>query len=408
MTPGSSAETTIQGPSPRLLVVVPLLARIRALDPRRFDWLLAGLFLIAGQIEIVFIVEGTLDERAAAHGIAAGVLVLGIRRSHPAVAALTLYGMFAAAELLAAPLTETISPFIAVLFGSWALGMFGDGTSRWVAAGLGSVLALVTTLLDAYDDNFVNFVMAPGFIVWAPLLLGRLVRERGHLNAVLRERVEALSTDRERALETAVIEERTSIAGELHDVVAHALSAMIIQAGAARRAAGVRDDHARESLAMVESTGRDALTELRAILGVLRRADEDIALAPQPSLAHVGSLVRRAQAAGATVHLEVEGERPFVPAGIDLTGYRLVQAALRRSIAVHEAAHAQVHVRYTPDRIEVEVADDVPIVVPRDDETAAFVGIQERISLYGGRLRLGTTNVGGRRVSAELPLEALA
>ena len=387
---------------------MPLIARIRALDPQRFDWLLAVLFLVIGQIEILVIVEGTLNERAAAHGIAAGVLVLGIRRSVPWVSAITLYGMLMAAELIATPLTETISPFVAVLFGSWALGVFGNGAIRWVAAAIGTVLAVVTTFADSYDDSAVTYLMGPAFIVWAPLLLGRLVRERGHLNVVLEERVEALTTDRERALEAAVLRERTAIASELHDVVAHALSAMIIQAGAARRAAGVRDAHARESLSLVESTGRDALTELRAILGVLRREDEDIALAPQPSLAHVGSLVRRAEAAGANVTLAVDGERPEVPPGIDLTGYRLVQEALRRSIAVHEAAHAQVRVAYTPGRVEVEVADDVPAAqTAGDDETAAFLGIQERVSLYGGRLRVGTSATGGRRVSAELPLEVL-
>ena len=373
------------------------------MKPAHRDWLLAAAFFVAGQIEVVVFVDGTPAQTGLAHGIAAGVVMLAIRRSYPWATAVSLYSMLLLAELVDKPLTETISPFVCVLFGSWAVGVFDDGPRVWITGAIGTVMLLIMVAFDSYDDGVVNVVMAPTFVVWAPLLVGRLVRDRGRLNAVLRERVESLSADRERALEAAVLDERAAIASELHDVVAHALSAMVIQAGAARRAAGVRDEHARDSLAQVELTGREALTELRSLLGVLRREDEDIALAPQPSLVHVQTLVRRAEQAGASVRLEIEGERPEVPAGVDLTGYRLIQEALRRAVSGRPDAHADVRVRYGGDGIVVDVADDVPLGAAHVDSTA-FLGIQERVTLYGGRLRTTDSSAGGHRVTAELPL----
>ena len=152
------------------------------------------------------------------------------------------------------------------------------------------------------------------------------------LNERLRLKADTLRRERDAQAERAAASERTRIAGELHDVVAHAMSAMVVQAAGARRLAQKDPDRAREAFGTVEQTGREALTEIRRLLGVLRRDDEEIALAPQPSLRHLAALVQRSRAAGLPVELEVEGDERPLPAGVDLTAYRLVQEALNGAL----------------------------------------------------------------------------
>jgi signal transduction histidine kinase len=198
-----------------------------------------------------------------------------------------------------------------------------------------------------------------------------------------------------------MLEERTRIAGELHDVVAHALSAMVVQASAARRLVPRDPERAQAAFASVEVTGRDALTEIRSLLGVLRREDEDLALAPQPSLAHVSSLVKRTAAAGLPVDLHVEGDARPLPAGIDLTAYRVLQAALGGALEHGGAGRAEVTVRYGAERVEVEVFDDGS----GDGDARLLLGARERVALYGGDLESGPS-AGGHSVRARLPVGA--
>ncbi len=230
-----------------------------------------------------------------------------------------------------------------------------------------------------------------------PILLGRVLRNRSQLNATLREKAERLRRERADQAEQAAIEERTRIAGELHDVVAHAMSAMVVQAGGARRLAEKDPERARAAFGAVEETGREALTDIRRLLGVLRREDEEIALAPQPSLRHLDSLVRRTHAAGLPVTLEIEGEERPLPPGVDLTAYRLVQSALGGALDHGAAGQAAIAVRYRPDGVDLEVSDDGDGVRPLD-------GVRERVSLYGGQLHAGRRRGGGHRVRARLPV----
>src|SRR4051794_27843402 len=176
-----------------------------------------------------------------------------------------------------------------------------------------------------------------GISLVAPIVVGRLLRSRAALNRALREQAALLERRREEAAGRAVLDERTRIAGELHDVVAHALSAMTVQATGARRLALTRPELALAAFGAIETAGREALDELRRLLGVLRREDAEITLAPQPSLRHVPSLVRRTTRAGLPVALKVEGAERELPAGLDVTAYRVVQDALA---AAHDAGGA--------------------------------------------------------------------
>jgi len=148
----------------------------------------------------------------------------------------------------------------------------------------------------------------------------------------------------------------------------------------------------------VETSGREALTEIRRLLGVLRRDDEELALAPQPSLRHVNTLVKRLEAAGLPVELGVEGEQRDLPIGIDLTAYRVVQEALGGALEHGHAGRAEVKLRYGPDHVELVVADD------GEAPDRPLMGIRERVTLSGGQLRAGARRDGGHVVRARLPL----
>jgi signal transduction histidine kinase len=173
---------------------------------------------------------------------------------------------------------------------------------------------------------------------------------------------------------------------------------MVVQAGAARRRTG----DARAVLEVVEGTGREALSELRRLGGVLRREDDEPPLAPQPSLANVCGLVREARVAGLEVHLRIEGSvRPLAP-GVDLTAYRVVELALHSALDGAGARRADVRVGYGADDVVVEVRDDGRQVV------RPLAGVRERVSLYGGELHAGLRSGGGHGVRARLPLRGEA
>jgi signal transduction histidine kinase len=240
--------------------------------------------------------------------------------------------------------------------------------------------------------------------VWAA---GRTVRSRRQLAVALADKNVLLEHEQEARAKQAVAEERTRIARELHDVVAHNVSVMVVQAGAERRSLGDDRPETREALQAIEQTGRQALTEMRRLLGMLRKDDDELALAPQPSMEHLELLVSQVREAGMPVELEVEGEPEPLPAGVDLSAYRIVQEALTNALKHAGPARALVRVRYRLDELELEILDDGP--GPAADATNGagghgLVGMRERVSLFGGDLAAGERSGGGYSVHARLPL----
>src|SRR6185312_8629421 len=201
-----------------------------------------------------------------------------------------------------------------------------------------------------------NLVFALGFIFAPTFLAARIIRSRTRLNHELAVHARELEAEREERVRRAAAEERVRIAGELHDVVAHGVSSMVVQAAAARRLAPRDPASAEQAIVMIEETGRDALLEMRRLLGVLRRGDEDLALSPTPSLARVGALVEHQQNAGREVRLRVEGDPVPIPAGLDVAGYRVLEEAL----AAAPDGPATVNVRWQSGRLELEVVADAP------------------------------------------------
>ena len=376
-----------------------LTARYRALPWWLADPLLAAVLLAEGIIEIVGLARLDGSEKAAVIGLlmltATGI---ALRRRLPLIALCIVFGLQPVLESFGSDLIDHVAgPFFWLLIAGYSLGAHTEGRRLWAGAAFAIASVVVGTALQASDNGVTSYVSSVCLIAIGPILFGQGLRNRTRLNHALHAKAERAERERADAADAAALAERTRIAGELHDVVAHALSAMTVQASAARRLAERDPQRAEAAFGVVETTGREALTELRRLLGVLRREDEELGLAPQPSLAHISSLVQRARAAGLPVELRVDGEPVPLPAGVDLTAYRLIQEALRRARDSGHAGRASVDLSYGPGEIRIAVTDDGAA------EGRRLLGLRERVAVYGGELQASPIASGGWRVAARLP-----
>jgi signal transduction histidine kinase len=292
--------------------------------------------------------------------------------------------------------------FLAGVAAVFLLGQLRD--ARLAVAGLAIVFGAeaVVVRTDPHGElGDLVFISVIFTIVWVVgFTLGRKFAEADEA----KERASRAEREREGRARAAVAEERARIARELHDVVGHSVSVMTVQASGVRRLLRPEQEREREALLIVERTGREALAEMRRMVGVLRRPEEAPALAPQPSLEHVDRLVEQACEAGLPVELRVEGEATELPAGVDLTAYRLVQEGLTNALKHAHATRAEVVVNYGEGEIEVTVLDDGSGMGNGDGGGHGLVGMRERISVYGGNLEAGPRPEGGYRLSATLPV----
>jgi signal transduction histidine kinase len=234
-----------------------------------------------------------------------------------------------------------------------------------------------------------------GVLFGAPWAAGRVVRRR-RLNE------ERLEREKEEA-ETAIAEERARIARELHDVVAHAISVMVVQARAGRKVFASKPDDAREAFDTIEHTGSQALDEMRRLLGMLRTTDDELALAPQPSLSQVDALVERVRSSGLPVEVAVEGQPVELPPGVDLSAYRIVQEALTNALKHAGPARARVLIRYAVDELAIEISDTGSGSGNGGGSGQGIAGMRERVAVFGGELEAGQRDEGGYTLRARLP-----
>ncbi len=280
------------------------------------------------------------------------------------------------------------------------------------ASGVSIAIASVCIVVGA-SVSFATALIPPQILAWnliaylgtwivADTIRGRRIRAEEELVLAAAE-----AREREDRALLAVADERARIARELHDVVAHHVTVMVVQAGAARRSMDSSPADAREALAAVESVGRTTLEEMRRILGVLRAGPDDETLQPQPGVDRLPALIAQTRDAGLPVDLAVEGTPRALPPGIDLTAYRIVQEALTNTLKHAGRASATVRLRYEPDRFAIEVADDGrgAAALPGDAGGHGLVGMRERVGLFGGRLEAGPRASGGYAVRAVLPLD---
>jgi signal transduction histidine kinase len=235
------------------------------------------------------------------------------------------------------------------------------------------------------------------------------MRQRRAKEELLEERAAALEREREEKARTAVAEERARIGRELHDVVAHAVSVIVVQARGGRRALQEDVEQARQAFDSIETTGGQALTEMRRLLGRLRDKEEQLALEPRPGLAHLGALVEQVREAGLPVELVTEGPPVELPPGVDLSAYRIVQEGLTNALKHAGPARARVVVRYDDGELELEISDDGKGVgrgVRDAGGGQGLIGIRERVAVYGGELEAGRQPEGGYLLRARLPVHA--
>jgi signal transduction histidine kinase len=298
---------------------------------------------------------------------------------------------------------------IAILVAVYSVAAYGD---RWVslaglaAAELGSAAVQLTQGSFQWPTPITN-----ALVIAAAWLLGHFVGVRRAYTARL-ERTAELERARAEQARQAVAEERLRLARELHDVVAHSISVIAVQSGVGAHVASTQPEEAAKALAAIEATSRAALTELRRLLGVLRQEDEPQGdLAPVPGLADLDSLLAEVAKAGLGVRLQVEGRPAQLPAGVDLSAYRIVQEALTNVVKHAGPARAQVAIRYRDQEVMVEVTDDGRgAAAPTGDGRArvghGLIGMRERVAVFGGDLDVGPRPGGGFRVAARLPLAA--
>jgi signal transduction histidine kinase len=264
-----------------------------------------------------------------------------------------------------------------------------------LALPIASACALVAQIAEQRHGNWVEVLVGVSIAVLLPMLFGRIVYNRR-----LRIRL-----DRERAASDAVAEERARIARELHDVVAHAIGVMVVQAGAARTVIDRDPAAAKTAMAEVETTGRTGLAEMRRLIGVLTADGAAGGLAPQPGLAQLDELVRTVRSAGLAVEILREGEARPLPAGVDVNAYRVIQEALTNALKHAGTAHASVRLGYRDDALDIEVADDGRGPLSTGDGSGhGLVGMRERVGVFGGTLETGARPGGGFVVHATLPV----
>jgi signal transduction histidine kinase len=345
----------------------------------------------------VALTEASDPYRIASAALAIALGAAAARRSRDP---LPLLGLIVAISIAATAMPMFKEPansgvWLFLLLAVYSGAAHTSGRRALVAAGMTFGL-FVTNLVGDGEGLTADNVIFLGIIFGAPWLVGRAVRQR-RLND------EELEQEKTRAA-AAIMEERARIARELHDVVAHSISVMVIQARGGRRVLRSDPNDALDAFAVIERTGQQALDEMRRLLDMLRTADETLALAPQPSLKELGTLVEHVRAAGLPVQVAVEGEPRDLPPGVDLSAFRIVQEALTNALKHAGPARARVVVRYLADDLEIEVSDDGPGTGDASVSGYGLVGMRERVEVYGGELEAGRQPGGGYALRVRLPL----
>ena len=391
-------------------------ARLVTLRPPLVDVLLAAGVLVVAQVETWMTTRFQPKPPLALLAVLA-TMPLAWRRRAP-FAVLLVTGVAASMLGIGWPELNAVYIFIAVVVAVFSAGAYAEPRR----AAVGCVLVLLWFWTGALVDNaqhpgqrgpsdfvFVTVVFGGAW------LLGRALRGRGQRAAELEQRAARLEADQQAQARAAVAAERARIARELHDVIAHSVSVMVIQAGAAEQLLEQTPERARGPLEAVQDTGRQTIVELRRLLGILREDGQELSLAPQPGLAGLDLLLGEMHQAGLPVQLRVEGQPWPLPPGVDLAAYRIIQEALTNTLRHAGPAQAQVVVRYQDHAVELEILDDGQGPGPRDGADGGsghgLVGMRERVALYGGTLHAGpraTTGTAktGYAVRARLPTDA--
>jgi signal transduction histidine kinase len=385
-------------------------------------WRVALDWFVPAAIAGIGIVDVALHPRSATYPgspsahiafLTVGVTLLGLRRRAPLlapVAAIVSVGWWS--SLWSSDQQGPFEGFLVIVAAAYALGAQNSGRRLGYAGAM-----LVATWLAGVVITAIGSGSTPGdlvpIIVWqaATFGVGYLISRRTEQVRQAHEATAVLAADQQRQTARAIEDERARIARELHDVVAHGLSVIVVQAGAERRALhnGPPDLASLDAaLGAIERAGREALVDLRRLLGLLRRTEEPAALAPQPGLAQLDDLLGSARGAGLTVELHTTGDCAVLPPGLDLTAYRIVQEALTNVLKHANARTVRVGVAFHRNHLELDVTDDggsgAGGALATTGAGHGLIGMRERVSVFGGTVSVGPKPDGGWRVHSRLPL----
>lgn len=345
------------------------------------------------------------------------VMPLLLRRRYP----LLVLGLITIGILIYRYLNIPESSFTvyALLLAYFGAGAYGKSNYRdWVRAIAGIVVIGMLTYSVFFVETGSNapartilyqisVILLNVFLFAAAWWIGEIFRTLREREIQLQERTVQLENERDENARRAVLDERVRIARELHDVVAHHVSVMGIQAGAARRVLKQQPEKANDMLSQIESSSRSAVVELQRLLGFLRQQNQVDDIAPQPGFKQIEGLLEQIRAAGLPVELKIAGQIMPLPTSIDLAVYRIVQEALTNTLKHAGPASAKVNIQYTENGITVEIEDNGNSAVTgpeSENKGRGLIGMRERVSLHGGEFQAGRLPQGGFLVRATLPL----
>jgi signal transduction histidine kinase len=366
--------------------------------PRRIDLLIGLLLTVATQVELWNVERVSEPFWLQVISFVLITAPIAWRRRAPLPATAVVAVGFSLQTV--AGVAEVLGGFIAAIVITYAVAAHEHRRRALIGAAFVTVGIVLSALYDpanrTFADTFGNLFLFA--VIWT---LGRLVRSRQQRADV----AELTAQEREEQARVAVRDERARIARELHDVVAHSVSVMVLHAGAARRVLHSDPARAAPPLLLVEETGRQALAEMQRLLGILRENGAPTSLTPQPGLDDLPALAEQVQRSGLPVELRVEGHARPLPAGVALAAYRIVQEALTNALKHAGPATASVRIAYHAHEVQLEIVDDGRGGGPGGGSGHGLVGMRERAALYGGEIAAGALAEGGFRVWARLPLD---
>jgi signal transduction histidine kinase len=384
-----------------MLPLARTLERLRGDGVRRGDLALAALLTAFGVVELWIVDVG--PKPVAVPAVVVGGAALYWRRVAPLTVAAVFFGAVAAESLLGVSLERPDAPLLMALVSVYTVGAYlalREALIGLAVALVGIWIGVASQTARGYSDFvFTLIVVAAGWLV------GRGMHGRVRQTAELAERTLRLEQERESERRAAIDEERRRIARDLHDVIAHSVSVMVVQAGAAEDVFERDPAAVLEPIRAVQETGRAALVEISRLLGLLRDDGAELGLAPQPRLDDLGELAEQMRTAGLIVALRLEGEPRPLPLGVDLSVYRIAQEALTNTLKHADGAAAELVLRYRERDVELEVTDDGAGTENGHRGGHGLIGMRERVAVFGGTLEAGRRPEGGFRVLARLPLQ---
>jgi signal transduction histidine kinase len=381
-------------------------------SPRLADAVLAGGLAVFAQLDLRFNLDNSThygSDFATATVVAIATLALAWYGRRPFATLCVVVAATAVPELFTRLTVTLWGHFVPLLICVYGLGRWCTSrraTAAGAALALAAVLVLMLRVPSIGTAANVPFTLVP---ITAAFLAGRVLRQRQTRHRELAAHASQLVAAREQQIVAAVADERARIARELHDIVAHCVSVMVVQAGASEDLLDRSPERAREPLRAVQETGRQAVAELGRMLGLLRHGGpsgpDSTDLAPQPGTAQLPELARRMSGLGLPVQLTVSGDPRPLPPGVELTAYRVVQEALTNTLK-HGGPGVKAHVelRYLPRTLDVEISDDGR-AGSSGGTGHGLIGMTERASIYGGTIEAGARAEGGYRVHIALPLD---